>query len=177
MVKTHFKKKWIKKTMKSGSPKQSLILRENQTVPYRWRPNQGGVQQLGAIGTFPQRPPGGRTCGTPLWVSTAKEHFPPIYGLFCQPTKRGALVFFCLFQLLDLTSPPSRDSPRSADWVLLPLGKPFKTTASTQSTSVCWETSHTMENMLKDFNHSPTYQHTKKQSFVISLLWINWDQP
>lgn len=121
--------------------------------------------------------PGGRTCGTPLWVSTAKEHFPPIYGLFCQPTKRGALVFFCLFQLLDLTNPPSRASSRSADWVLLPLGKPFKTTASTQSTSVCWETSHTMEKMLKDFNHSPTYQHTKKQSFVISLLWINWDQP
>lgn len=39
--------------------------------------------------------------------------------------------------------------------------------------------SHTMKNMLKDLNHSPTYQHRKERelfpvSFVINLLWTIW---
>lgn len=81
---------------------------------------------------------------------------------------------------------PSRPSSKSAVWVLLPSRKPFKTKTLMQSTSVCWggkkkhsASSHTMKNMLKDLNHSPTYQHRKETelfpvSFVISLLWTIW---
>lgn len=82
----------------------------NCSIPVKTKPGRGSAAQCNR--DISSETPGGRTCGTPLWVSTTKEHFLPIYGLFCQPTKRGALVFFCLFQLLDLTSPPQQGQPQ-----------------------------------------------------------------
>lgn len=92
-------------------------------------------------------------CGTPLWVSTPKEGFLPIYGLFVNRPKGEGRYFSASFNSWISATSPSRANASS----------------------------HTMKNMLKDLNHSPTYQCRREielfpVGFVISLLRTNWGQ-